>query len=464
MNRDTLVLNRSKTLVDAKSISPTKVREATRPTLVFYGALALVFLLGLGGCTGAGQQVAKQGLAPDLGGLEKPLSFATLKVKPVLVGTSIAYPGTVKARRQALLATKLSGRITFLSAQEGEVFEKGALLATVDATDIEARTRQALAGQEAASAILAQSAAGRLEAERAVALAQAQLKALSQQEGEAQALFEVAAKDFKRYQNLAALGAAPQQQADHALSQLEVARSRQKALQSQLTAASVAISKAEAGVNSARGAEAVAEAQIELARAAVDLSASDLNYAQLHSPFRGVVVEKLAYQGELSSPGRPLLKLADLSSLEVALSLPETALDDIRRADTFLAQAPALKKEIKLSLGEIVAATDALSRRVEVRLKFSSIPSELFPGSYVKVLVPAPPQEKILVPESAVVRRGQLEGVFVLGGDNIAQFRLLQLAEVLGGKREVLSGLSQHDTIILDPSQELSEGRRVVSK
>lgn len=419
-----------------------------------------LFLLGLAGCQ---QVLPSAGPSHGLQALV-PLKVRIQVVTPALVATSIDYAATVKARRQAVLSTKLHGLITDLQVEEGDVVTRGQVLAYVDATDLKARTDQAQAGVVAAQAGFGQAQAGRDQAQQAVAQAQAQFIVLGQQQGEAKARVQVAQKDAERYERLAQEGAVPRQQAEHARAELLVARSRQAALNSQLKAAQVAIDQAQTGVARAQSTETFAAAQVELAAAGVNLSSADLAYAQVLAPFRGVVVEKLAFEGELNTPGRPLLRLQDLDSLEVVVSVPEAGLKALEQPGALSGFAPALKQELKLALREVVASTDPLSRSVQVRLKLGDAPFGLLPGSYVRVSVKQPPERLLRVAAANVVQRGHLEGVFVVSATGKAQFRLLQLSEPQDGFREVLSGLKAGETIVIEPTEEVSDGRELVMK
>lgn len=421
-------------------------------------ALSLSLALGLSGC-----QDKTTPTTPSPKSSAAPVTVETMLVTPREVAGTVSTSGTVKARRQAVLSTRLAGRITYLAAEEGDVLGRGDLVAEIDASDVAARTRQAEAGQEAAQAALHQSEAARRQAEEGVSQAQAQVRALKEQLEEARARLEVAKQDNGRYQLLASEGAIARQDADHASSELKVARSRYSALQSQIEAAQIAVGQARASVAQAQSAVATSSANIAVAAAGVESSATDLTYSKVHAPFRGVVVEKTAYQGELNTPGRPLLKLQDLDSLEVAITVPEASLEQIHGNAVFSAEAPGLSQNLKLKVRQIVASTDPSSRTVEVRLGLSEPPRSLFPGSYVRVQIPGAKRRQILIPQAAVVNRGQLEGVFVVES-GVARLRLLQLAAPENELREVLSGLSGTETIVSRPSEALTDGREVQTR
>lgn len=392
-----------------------------------------------------------------------PLAVRLLTVHSRRLTGESSYSGTIKARRQAVLSTKLPGRITFLKVEEGDLVSAGSVVAEVDVADLLARTGQAVAGRDSARAGLQQTRAGYSQALESVAQARAQLKTLRAQRGEAAARLELARKDQQRYRSLAEQGAIPRQRADQALSELRVAESKVSQLHSQIAAAEVGIRQSLAGVNEARSQINRAYAGIQEAEAGIQASASDLAYGRVVAPFRGVVVEKTAYQGELNTPGRPLLKIQDLDSLEVSLALPESALEQVQPGSRLKAQVPSLKTTVELKVRQIVASTDPASRTVEVRLSLLQSPPRLFPGTFVRVALAQPARQALVLPLGAIVTRGQLEGAFVVNANSVAEFRLLQLGSPLADGREVLSGLEANETVVATPPEAMQDGQKVTS-
>jgi RND family efflux transporter MFP subunit len=223
----------------------------------------------------------------------------------------------------------------------------------------------------------------------------------------------------------------------------------------------VGIRQSQAGVSQAQSTISRSQAGIFEAEAGVRASSSDVAYGQIRAPFRGVVVEKNAYQGELNSPGRPLLKIQDLDSLEVSLALPESTLDRVQPGTLLRAQVPSLHKDVQLKVRQIVASTDPTSRTFEVRLRLLNPPAQLFPGSFVRVALPQAARPLLLLPVEAVAQRGQLEGAFVIDAQGQVEFRLLQLGSPQDGKREILSGLEAGERVVLSPPEGLQDGHKV---
>ncbi|MFN8610607.1 MAG: efflux RND transporter periplasmic adaptor subunit [Vulcanimicrobiota bacterium] len=384
----------------------------------------------------------------------------TAVIQPQKLTGQTSFPASVRSRRQAVLATKLPGRILYLPSEEGDILSAGSLAVQIDTADLEARTQQAEAGRESALAARGQSEAGLQQSRQAVAQSQAQLATLISQRQEATARLQLAQKEESRYRGLAQEGAVPRQRADQALAELQVAQSRVQQLQAQISAAQVGVRQSRAGVAEAQSALVRSQAGISEAEAGIQVAASDLAYGTIRAPFRGVVVEKNAWQGELNTPGRPLLKLQDLDQLEVTLNLPESRLPQVQRGQTLSAEVPSLKRKLELKVRQLVASTDPATRTFVVRLSLLNPPERLLPGTFVRVALPESSRSLLLLPEEAVAQRGQLEGAFVVS-QGAAEFRLLQLGQKLNGGREILSGLQAGEEVVLKPADTLQDGQKV---
>jgi multidrug efflux pump subunit AcrA (membrane-fusion protein) len=70
-------------------------------------------------------------------------------------------------------------------------------------------------------------------------------------------------------------------------------------------------------------------------------------------------------------------------------------------------------------------------------------------------------QKRMRIPESAVVRRGQLTGVFIVDEKNTARFRLIRIGREYGDQVEVISGIKDGTRLVAASSPELTNGAAV---
>lgn len=199
-------------------------------------------------------------------------------------------------------------------------------------------------------------------------------------------------------------------------------------------------------VASEREADAAASAEKQ-ARAHLELAQSALAKAVVVSPVDAIVEARQVSPGDLAVPGKALFALYDPARLVLEAQIP---LDD--RAPVVVggvlefelhdlqAQAPVL---------EIAPTSDPRSRTLRVRLSLAEFEAStrLVPGAFGLLRYPAGEQARMLVPQAAVKRVGQLE--LVLAQDSAGQWRrrAVRTGARLGDDVEVLAGLDAGDVI-----------------
>lgn len=413
------------------------------------GGTLLAIILATVGCS-----PAPKGQAPVE--VAAPVAVKLASVTSEATSRATTLSGTFRSKREATLSSKLTGRISYLKAEVGDTVSSGATVCEIDTSDIQSRVDQAQASRQSAAAAVSQAQSGEAQATAAIAAARAQLDVLQRQRSELEARLELAQREAQRYSFLSREGAVPREKAEMAISDLRVAQSRKEQLGQQIEAAKVAIRQAEAALGVAQSGTQKARAAVLEADAGLAASASDLSYGKVVAPFRGIVVEKLAHDGELNTPGRPLIKLQDVQNLELWLTVPETQLEQIQSSSSLQAEVPSLKRKVSCKLKQVIASTDPSSRTFQVRFVALDAPSTLFPGTFAKVQIAEKTSKTLKLPEGALVHRGQLEGVFVARSDK-AEFRLVQL----GADGEILSGLSAGDQVVVQPPESLQDGQAI---
>lgn len=201
------------------------------------------------------------------------------------------------------------------------------------------------------------------------------------------------------------------------------------------------------------------EAKARVARASVVEAQTMLSYAQVKAPFRGVVTKKRADVGDLASPGRPLIELEDSSALRFEASVPETFIGLIEPGEILGVTIPALGKALNGVVSEISPTADPNSRTFLVKADVPAVPG-LRSGQYGHVAVPVEHADIITVPAGSVIRRGQMEIVFV-AKDGRVWLRLVRTGRKVGEHVELLSGLDPGETIVLDNVSALRDGENV---
>ncbi len=113
---------------------------------------------------------------------------------------------------------------------------------------------------------------------------------------------------------------------------------------------------------------------------------------------------------------------------------------------------------------QIVPTADPASRSLTVKIEIPQSAS-LHSGLFGRAYFPRGQRESLVVPQTAVVDRGQMQGVFVLGSDRVANLRYVTLGRVTGDQQvEVLSGLQSGDMLVVSPGQRDLAGKKISSE
>jgi RND family efflux transporter MFP subunit len=201
-------------------------------------------------------------------------------------------------------------------------------------------------------------------------------------------------------------------------------------------------------------------ARLEMAEAASQEAAAQRAYAVLTAPFAGVIVRRNVDPGDLAIPARPILTLVDPESIEVVVDLPGAHANRVAPGDTVLVVNPRTGTRHRATITRISPAQDARSHRVRLEAHFADSPGDLMPGSFVRVELSGQGGIATWIPADAVVRRGQLAGVFVLQED-VVRLRWIRLGLQRSAAVEVLAGLDGDARVVRSPAPHLTDGARV---
>ncbi len=204
------------------------------------------------------------------------------------------------------------------------------------------------------------------------------------------------------------------------------------------------------------------EARERIAKAAVVEAETMLGYAKITAPFAGVVTRKLAENGDLAAPGKPLVEIEDPQSLRFEADVPETLLSHIKAGASMSIQLPSLNREVTGTVTEISPVADINSRTIRVKYDLPAA-NDLRAGLFGRVAIPVASVKSMRVPTNAVLRRGQLEYVFVLEAGK-ARLRLVKTGAVLGGEVDIISGLEPGERISTGDVSKLADGQPVTAR
>jgi len=188
----------------------------------------------------------------------------------------------------------------------------------------------------------------------------------------------------------------------------------------------------------------------EASRRAVE---AQLSYTMVRAPFEGVITEKKVEAGELASPGQPLLKMEDPLHLRLEATVAEGDLKSVSRGDKIPVVIDALGGQALTGLvSQILPAGDPQTHTFMVKVDLPKIPG-LKTGMFGRFQLDKGLTQTILVPSAAVVERGELSSLYVVGSDQTARLRWVKLGRRFEQQVEILSGLNIGERVLVDGSR-----------
>lgn len=206
----------------------------------------------------------------------------------------------------------------------------------------------------------------------------------------------------------------------------------------------------QAAVDQSEASYRAALAQVEAVRANAGSASVARDWTTIVAPYAGVVGETHAELGDMAVPGSTLVTVFDPREMRAVAYVPQATLAKAK-LDGARVDLPALGRTVKPLRATVVPVADARSHTTRVR--FDLPPDEaLAPGQYARVRLPVGVATALAVPEAAVVRRGEVSGVYVMDDKGAPRLRQVRTGERVGdGEIEILAGLSGGETIAANP-------------
>ncbi|GIW45042.1 MAG: cation efflux system membrane protein [Candidatus Binatia bacterium] len=180
------------------------------------------------------------------------------------------------------------------------------------------------------------------------------------------------------------------------------------------------------------------------------------------APIGGVLLDRKVTVGQVVQPGEVLFEIADLSNLWLVADVPEQYASLLFPGQQVEGEVGALNGVvIRGALSFVAATVSAETRTIRVRMDVPNPEGRLKPAMMAKMVLLGPQETRIVVPQSAVVREGNRDFVFVEAGPDKFLLREVTLGDEVGNDRVVLSGLDGKEPIVLDGAFHLNNERRV---
>lgn len=319
----------------------------------------------------------------------------TMTVAAGVAGGSHEYAAEVRARTESRLGFRVGGKMVTRQVEAGQRVRAGQVLAQLDAGDLRL-------GQEAAAA--------------------AALAATTQ--------YELAAAEFKRFQELRAQGFISAWELERRESSLKAAR-----------------------------------AQAEQARAQADVQRNQAGYAALTATAAGVITGVDAEPGTVLAAGTPVIRLAHDGPRDAVFSVPEDSVAAVRallgRKDALQVRTWGASSTVPATVREVAVAADPVTRTFQVKADLGAVTVQL--GQTLTVSIAVPPRLGITkLPLAAVMQQQGQTAVWLLDpGSMTVKVQPVVVAGAEGNDVVIASGLSPGQVVVTAGVHVLTPGQKV---
>ena len=292
------------------------------------------------------------------------------------------------------------GYVTKVNVKVGQNVRAGQLLVSINNTDLQAKKAQV-------DASITQATAG----------------------------YNNAKKDYDRFTNLFAQQSASQKELDDMTSRYEMAKA---------------------------GLEAAKQMRNEVM--------AQFSYSNITAPFSGTVTNTFVKEGDMANPGMPLVSIEGASRLQVTAMVSESDISNVKNGMPVKINVKSINKEVTGKVSEVSLSAKNTGGQYLVKVTLDKMDKQILSGMFVNVQFAKAKTEVnpttvksdlVLVPASALVRQGQLTGVYTIGSGNVAILRWLRIGKTFGNQVEVLSGLSADEQYIVSAEGKLFNGAKV---
>jgi len=364
------------------------------------------------------------------------------------IAAQVIAVGTIWPREKADVSARISAQIRTMTLLKNKVVRAGEVIAVLESRDLQAQRAEAVAALNQARAEERSMVTGTIpktNAEDQRALNDARAKV-----NNARALYE-------RRRVLYEKGGISKKDLEQTQLDLTTAEDELRLMEQ-----TVALRNRSLNPND----RALVAAKTGQAQQRVATLDAQLSYATIRSPITGIVIDQFQYQGEFASAGGKLVTIADTSTVIVKAPFSDTVANELKVGDTVdVIPTDTSAEEMKGQVTLLSRSTDPTNRTVEVWVTLSNGAGRLRANGAAQVTVHANSKtDATIVPVSAVTLEASNadEGtVMVVDAQNVAHERKVTVGIRTSDKIEIVEGLQEGETVVIEGNFGLPDGTKV---
>ena len=211
-----------------------------------------------------------------------------------------------------------------------------------------------------------------------------------------------------------------------------------------------------------------AQLEAQTSRSRIAAIESQIQERRIIAPFDGKLGLRNVSVGVMAQPGTLITTIDDDTVMKLDFSVPEVYLPAIKEGGKISASAKAYPDEtFEGTVESIDSRVDVVTRAISVRALLNNDDRKLKPGMLMRVQLYKDPRKAIVVPEEAIVPKGDKNYVYTVSQDaeeGTASMVQVELGSRQKGIAEVLSGLEEGDQVVTHGTIRLQDGARIVVK
>jgi RND family efflux transporter MFP subunit len=192
----------------------------------------------------------------------------------------------------------------------------------------------------------------------------------------------------------------------------------------------------------------------------------EVAFKRVTAPFPGIITVRNVNVGDLITANNTSFEMFHIQQtdpLRVYFRIPQEDAANIAVGQTFNVQVGA--ESAKTYPGKVISTSGAVSpdsRTMLVELQVENAKNEILPGSYATVHVPEVALGKLVtLPDNTLIFRSKSVKVGIVDAKGVVQLRDVKVGRDFGVQSEILSGVSESDKVIVNPSDSLTTGTTV---
>ncbi|MBO0859010.1 MAG: efflux RND transporter periplasmic adaptor subunit [Chloracidobacterium sp.] len=404
--------------------------------------IALITGLPLAGCSSAHPDEEKHP--------KSVVEVKTAKVEIADFGPTANAPASVFPREQANIAARITARIIKLYTRKGDSVTAGQALATLENHDLLAQRDEMKATVADAEANLQKTELGAAPTDLERARGQVAISKVT---------LDQAQKIYDRRKDLLEKGAIPQRdlltsetELAQAKTSYEVARKSLDLLEKQSIEKDIRI----------------AQSRLDQARARLAEINAQIEFTEIRSPFTGVITDQMMFAGDMAKPDASIFTIMNLSVAIARAQTPEAESRAVRRGQA--CSFTPVDQAGSAFAGRVTVVNQAIDparRAVEVWCEIPNGQRKLKGGEFGSLAITTGVAKRSVVAPVAAVQfaeDGKKGTVMVVDGKNIAHAKEVETGETIGGRVQIISGLSGGETVIVEGGYSLPDKTEVRNK